>query len=148
MISTISRWLLVVAILAPLLGVVVSCDKEPVPATGARTQRVAPAHPPLPVNEAQPAPPQIVNGEVRQKDRPFYGSTHFMGEVTSVYWYPSGNDAVSTPDLPSTHIKFEYREDDIWLCGDQRSKFDVGQKYNMTVTFEPNADCVTNWKVR
>jgi hypothetical protein len=77
-----------------------------------------------------------------------YGINWFQGTITSVYYYPQGGNDDTTPNGASTHIKFDHREDDIWLCGDQRSKFEVGNRYSMLVTFEANADCVTNWKVK
>jgi len=79
---------------------------------------------------------------------PFYGSTVYEGEVTSVYFYPEGPNG---GEVPQTHIKFNHHEEEpeeIYLCGDARKAFDVGNKYRMIVTFEPNTDCISNWRVK
>jgi hypothetical protein len=94
-----------------------------------------------------PEPPKTPDAAAPHKEHPFYGSTFFDGIVTSVYYYPSGGASDGTPDGQSTHVKFDHREDDLWICGDVRSKFDIGRRTRMTVTFEANADCVTNWKM-
>lgn len=77
-----------------------------------------------------------------------YGSTLFIGTITSVYYYPEGGNQDGTPDNAATHVKFDYRDDDIWLCGDQRSKLEPGERAKMLVTFEPNIECQTNWKLK
>ena len=78
-----------------------------------------------------------------EKEPPYYGSTYWDELLTSVYYYPSGDKG----DAAVTHLKFDHREDDIFLCGDQRKSFTPGTKYKLLVTFEPNQPCVTNWKI-
>lgn len=132
-------------VVVPIL-VMIACAEQPqqtvknrVPALS-EPATAAPA--PAPTSEAQqPAP-------APKKVRPWYGTTHFDGEITSVYWYPEGSSGDDAPDTPSTHIKFQHREDDIWLCGDHRREFEVGRSYSMFVTFEANTDCQTNWKLK
>lgn len=87
--------------------------------------------------------------ETASGDPPFYGFTIYEGEITSVYFYPKGpNDA---PSSPVTHVKFNHHEEtpeELWLCGDHRNQFDVGSKYRLTVSFEPNETCVTNFQIK
>jgi hypothetical protein len=79
-----------------------------------------------------------------QKEPPFFGSTYWDETLTSVYYYP----AQDKDDVSTTHLKFGHREDDIFLCGDQRKSFEPGLRYRLLVTFEPNAPCITNWRVK
>lgn len=101
--------------------------------------------------QEQPKSPPTGNTAPAEKDPDvrFYGSTIYEGEVTSVYWYPQGPDADHT--APQTHIKFNHHEEapeEIWLCGDTRSKLEVGRSYKLLVTFEPKTDCISNWKLK
>lgn len=106
--------------------VVVDSMKSPVP--------VAPREAYDPAKEKPPS------------ERPYYGKTLFEGEITSVYYYPQGLD--EPPTLPSTHVRFNHTDDDIWLCGDQRRKFEVGGQYKLFVTFEANTECQSKWKLQ
>ena len=74
-----------------------------------------------------------------ERESPYFGSTYWDELLTSVYYYP---------DSKATHLKFNHRDDEIWLCGDQRRNFEPGNRYRLTVTFEPNAPCITNWRVK
>lgn len=74
-----------------------------------------------------------------EKEAQYFGSTYWDELLTSVYYYP---------DSKTTHLKFNHREDDIYLCGDQRKNFEPGNRYKLAVTFEPNAPCITNWRVK
>lgn len=98
---------------------------------------------PLPVAPHEPFDPAK---EQPLSERPYYGKTLFEGEITSVYYYPQGLD--EPPTLPSTHVRFNHTDDDIWLCGDQRRKFEVGGQYKLFVTFEANTECQAKWKLQ
>jgi hypothetical protein len=91
--------------------------------------------------------PALAEKEKREEPKkaeepPYYGSTYWEELLTSVYYYPKNGDG----DFAGTHLKFNHREDDLWLCGDQRKSFTPGYKYKLRVTYEPNQPCITNWK--
>ena len=104
------------------------------PSSQAETQE-PPKPPPASTTPAEDTTPK--------EDAPFFGSTYWDELLTSVYYYPK---SVSLPSM--THLKFGHREDDIWLCGDQRKTFEPGNRVRLLATFEPNQPCVTNWKVK
>jgi hypothetical protein len=81
--------------------------------------------------------------EAKKEEPPYYGSTYWDEPLTSAYYYPKDGDK----DFAGTHLKFSHRDDDLWLCGDQRKSFTPGNRYKLRVTFEPNQPCVTNWKI-
>lgn len=150
MISTVSnfleKWLmqkgLIFLMIIPMLFAI-SCADEPQQAQEARPHGF-PAQP-RPQAVTSPADtPTPAKDKEEKKDPPFFGSTYWDETLTSVYYYPS-----TGPDDPAeTHLKFSHREDDIWLCGDQRRGFEPGNRYRLVVTFEPNQPCVTNWKTK
>jgi hypothetical protein len=105
------------------------------------------------VVEKAPEPPKPSPKEQDEApapdDPPFYGSTMYEGIVTSVYYYPKGPN--SQPGQAMTHVKFNHHEEqpeEIWLCGDRRNQFEVGNKYRLRVSFEPNEACITNWTTK
>jgi|SRR5271157_2009955 len=103
---------------------------------GVRNETPPPAPP---KDEAKPPVPEL----------PYYGTTVFEGQVTSVYYYPQGPS--SSPGASQTHIKFDHHEEDpekIYLCGDQRKSFEVAHRYGLIVTFEPNTECASNWRIK
>src|SRR5258708_33406901 len=120
--------MLCLAVAMIIIAIVLGRSSQSQPAQ-AVTNRVPtlPSPPPAPVEEPKkndPAP-----------DPPFYGSTMYEGEVTSVYYYPKGPN--SAPGEAVTHVKFNHHEEDpeqIWLCGDHRNQFDVGSKYHLRVS--------------
>lgn len=99
---------------------------------------VEPPQPSPKQEEAAPAAP-------KERDYPFYGYTFYDNEtLTSVYYYPQGDSG--QPDVPATHLKFNHVETDLWLCGDHRKDFEPGNRYRLSVTFELDSQCSTNWK--
>lgn len=95
-----------------------------------------------------PKAPKEAPAAPEDKERPYYGSGYYNELLTSVYFYPDGGSFQGSPDEPFTHLKFNHREDDLYLCGDQRSKFLPGKQYTLVVSFEPNRECATNWKIQ
>jgi hypothetical protein len=92
--------------------------------------------------QATTAPADNSQQEEQQPEPPYYGSTYWNEVLTSVYFYPKGS---SDHEGAVTHLKFDHREDDLWLCGDQRKSFKPGRRIQLSVTFEANQPCVTNW---
>lgn len=148
MISTTSnRSLLGLWLFVCLTLVMAACTEQQPSKTDAHPNRVPVAvgetvqtvpEPPQPSpkeQEAVPDPPK--------KESPYYGSTYWDELLTSVYFYPKD----SNTDFDGTHLKFNHREDDIWLCGDQRKSFKAGRRIKLTITFEPNQPCATNWQI-
>jgi hypothetical protein len=134
-------------LLIPLLFAV-ACEQAQPSKTDAHPNRVpvavgetvATVEPPAP-----PKPPDPPKEEAKsQRQSPFYGSTFWDELLTSVYYYPKDGDG----DTAMTHLKFNHRDDDIWLCGDQRRSFFPGRRVKLTVTFEPNQPCATNWQAQ
>jgi len=121
-----------------------ACESEPV---STQTKNRVPAMP-APAAAVDPPAPTQPPAPPKPKDRPMYGETFFLGTITSVYYYPNGGNQDGTPDNAATHVKFDYRDDDIWLCGDQRPKLTPGERAKMVVTFEPNTECETNWRLK
>jgi hypothetical protein len=109
-------------------------EQQPAPRNRVPTITQTQTETPTPAPKAEPAP---------EKEPPYYGSTYWDELLTSVYYYPSGDKGT----VAVTHLKFGHREDDIYLCGDQRKSFAPGSKYRLLVTFEPNQPCITNWKI-
>ena len=154
MISTVSnfleKWLmqrgLIFLAIFPML-LLFSCTDQPQQTSGARPNGF-PAQPrreePSASSPADTSTPAPKEEKKEEKEAPFFGSTYWDETLTSVYYYPKQvND-----DMAETHLKFGHREDDIWLCGDQRKNFEPGTRYRLVVTFEPNAPCITNWKLK
>jgi hypothetical protein len=105
------------------------------------------------IKESTPAAP-AAKEEEKKEDSPYYGSTYWDELLTSVYYYPDAGDQLTGPPsfrgsaaIPATHLKFSHREDDVWLCGDQRKSFEPGRRYHLRATFELAQPCVTNWKI-
>src|SRR5579863_9219271 len=96
-----------------------ACNSEPL---SNQTKNRVPTLPTPVAAVDLPAPPTPPPVPPKPKDRPMYGETFFIGTITSVYYYPEGGNQGGTPDNAATHVKFDYRDDDIWLCGDQRPK--------------------------
>jgi len=99
------------------------------------------------VQEEQPKQEQAAP-EPKAEEPPYYGSTYWNELLTSVYYYPTKGGDNNDLAVPSTHLKFGHRDDSIWLCGDQRKTFKPGYLYRLTVTFEPNQPCATNWEIK
>jgi hypothetical protein len=143
--------LVFLAFLVAFGAALTSCDqpaaqppvKNRVPTISTQAEPQEP--PSLPPNTAGTAPAGNTD-EKPQKDAPFYGSTYWDELLTSVYYYPVDPDVKG--DVAETHLKFNHREDDIWLCGDQRRFFEAGNRIKLVVTFEPNQPCATNWKTK
>ena len=139
-----------VAVLAATFALV-GCEDNPQPTVNNKTRIVtAPTtstqaetqEPPKPSPQnARTAPADNSDDDKPRKEAPFFGSTYWDELLTSVYYYPEYSPAM-------THLKFNHREDDIWICGDQRRSFEAGNRYRLLVTFEPNQPCVTNWKIK
>lgn len=123
-----------------------ACNAEPLSNQPTAKNRVATL--PAPAAAVDPPAPTPPPTPPKAKDRPMYGETMFIGTITSVYYYPEGGNQDGTPDNAATHVKFDYRDDDIWLCGDQRPKLAPGERAKMLMTFEPNTDCQTNWRLK
>ena len=97
---------------------------------------------PKPETQEQPKSPPTTTAPADnsdEKEAQYFGSTYWDEILTSVYWYP---------DSKVTHLKFGHREDEIYLCGDHRKDFEPGNRYKLVVTFEPNAPCITNWRIK
>lgn len=116
-----------------------------------RVPTIIPAEVPPPPPPAPAAAPE----PEKKDDSPYYGSTYWDELLTSVYYYPDAGDQLEGPPsfrgskpLPATHLKFNHREDDVWLCGDQRKSFEPGNRYRLLVTFELGQPCITNWKIK
>lgn len=133
-----------------------ACADAPEQPVSVRTRIVTP---PIPALEPPkpPAPTEVDDGKREKKEAPYYGSTYWDELLTSVYYYPDALDQLEPPTfksnefgltVPATHLKFNHRDDDVWLCGDQRKSFMPGHIYELTVTFEANQPCVTNWKIK
>ena len=158
MTSTISKPVLygVLAWVTLAAGMMIGCNDDDRIVTRGDLKTAKQNYPPTSTQaepQEQPKSPPTGNTAPAEttsaKQVPFYGSTIYEGEVTSVYWYPQGPDADHT--LPQTHVKFNHHEEapeEIWLCGDTRSKIEVGRSYKLFVTFEPNTDCISNWKLK
>jgi hypothetical protein len=94
----------------------------------------------------------IEESKPKIESKPFTGHSYYEGVITSVYFYPSGQDAVDLGggeivdiDVPVTHIKFDYNDSrDIWLCGDQRSHIKLGSFQTLIMSFE--SPCVSKWR--
>jgi hypothetical protein len=142
----IRRWANLLYLL-PVIVALIACAEQPqqpaaktriVTTTSSQAETQEPPKPP----PARTAPAD--QNEEEEKPAPFYGSTYWDEVLTSVYYYPksAGND------VAKTHLKFNHREDDIWLCGDQRKFFTVGERTRLTITFELDQPCATNWQNR
>jgi hypothetical protein len=136
---TLLDWFFVAAKSSLLLyaAILIGCNVAPPPGPVAKNRVptiTAPAEPP-------PTAPAAV--EPKKEEPPYYGSTYWDELLTSAYYYPKDGDK----DFAGTHLKFNHREDDLWLCGDQRKSFTPGTKYRLRVTYEPNQPCITNWKI-
>jgi hypothetical protein len=142
----IRRWANLLYLL-PVIVALIACEQQQQPSTvrtriATNSTQAEPQEPPKPPPASQ-VPAEKSDDEAK-KEPPFYGSTYWDELLTSVYYYPKNGDG----DFAGTHLKFNHREDDIWLCGDQRKSFEPGNRYRLTVTFEPNAPCITNWRVK
>jgi hypothetical protein len=136
---------LTMIVLTLIVGCLQGCAQpEAQPAT--KTRIVTPTSSQAETQESpKPSPAgNTAPAEEPEKKAPFYGTTYWDELLTSVYYYPksAGND------VAKTHLKFNHREDDIWLCGDQRKFFTVGERTRLTITFELDQDCATNWQNR
>jgi hypothetical protein len=146
-ITSENRRLLGLWVFVALTLVLWGCTAEQPSKTDAHPNRVpvaAVTEQPVP-EPPQPSPKQE-EAAPAPDDPPFYGSTMYEGEITSVYYYPKGPN--SQPGVAQTHVKFNHHEEapeEIWLCGDHRRELEVGLKYRLKVTFEPNEACITNW---
>jgi hypothetical protein len=130
---------------------VIACNEAPQPApvktrVPTLSTQAEPQVPPSPPPDTAGTAP--AGSSEPKKEVSFYGSTIYEGEITSVYFYPQGPDG---NEVGQTHIKFNHHEEqseEIYICGDVRSKIEVGGKYRMLVTFEPNMDCISNWRFK
>ena len=145
------------AILIPLyalalvlfLCALTGCEENPQPTVNNKTRIVtAPTTSSQAETQESPKPPPASTAPAEesdpQREPPYFGSTYFDELLTSVYYYPGETKG----DAPMTHLKFSHREDLVYLCGDQRKSFEPGNRIRLMVTFEPNAPCITNWKVK
>jgi hypothetical protein len=124
----------IVAVCLISTSIVVSRMALPPPEVKNQRSRV----PTMPAEANKPEPAPVPPPEKPDKEEEaFFGSTYWDELLTSVYWYPESK---------MTHLNFNHRDDDIWLCDDQRRNFDPGKRYKLSVTFEPNQPCATNWK--
>ena len=142
----IARWANLLYLL-PVIVALIACEQQQQQPTvktriATTSTQAEPQEPPKPPPASQ-VPAEKSDYEAK-KEPPFYGSTFWDELLTSVYYYPKNGEG----DFAGTHLKFNHREDDIWLCGDQRKSFEPGNRYRLTVTFEPNAPCITNWRVK
>jgi len=136
-------WVNLLYLLPAIVAVALIACAPPTPVTKTRIVAAQAEEQPKP----SPAPAE------KTKEAPYYGKTYWDELLTSVYYYPENGLTIDAGTVigaavPATHLKFDHREDDIWLCGDQRKSFEPGNKYKLTVTFEPNQPCVSNWKVK
>jgi hypothetical protein len=146
---TLLDWFFVAAKSSLLLyaAILIGCNVTPPPGPVAKN-RV-----PTVTTRAETTPPAPVEiDDYGKKDEPkaeppYYGSTYWDELLTSVYYYPTKGGDNNDLAVPSTHLKFDHRDDSIWLCGDQRKSFTPGTKYRLRVTYEPNQPCVSNWKI-
>jgi len=120
----------------------VACDQPTQPSQPSVRNRV----PTVAQTDAPPAAP-LSTDVLKKEEPPYYGSTYWEELLTSVYYYPAQGGDNGDLTVPSTHLKFNHRDDALWLCGDQRKIFEPGRTYRLLVTFEPNQPCVTNWKI-
>lgn len=140
----IRRWVNLLYLL-PILVCLVACQQAQQPPQPTAAQQEAKLRTEIASLNQQVSKLEARTGST--KENPYFGSTYWDELLTSVYYYPAVvNDSTNSPAM--THLKFDHREDDIWLCGDQRKAFSPGEKYRLLVTFEPNQPCVTNWQVK
>jgi len=127
------------ALLVATVGIAVGCEDDKIVTQKDLKTRIATTE-----TQAAPKPSPRDEEPPAKREAQYYGSTYWDELLTSVYFYPStGKD-----DAAMTHLKFNHREDDIWLCGALRRSFVAGERYRLLVTFEPNQPCVTNWKTK
>ena len=149
MTSTTFKVVFIAAFLGLLACIVVGCAADQPSKTDAHPNRVPVAvgetvqAVPDPPQQPSPKEPDAAAPAPPKRESPFYGSTYWDELLTSVYFYPKDGDG----EYDATHLKFSHREDDIWLCGDQRRAFKPGHRIKLTVTFEPNRGCQTNWQI-
>lgn len=148
----IRRWSNLLFLLPALMAIfMISCEEDKVVTHGEldaalKAQKTSTQAEP----QEQPKSPPTGNtapadkSDEPKREAPYFGSTYWDELLTSVYYYPS----TGANDPAMTHLKFNHRDDEIWLCGDQRKSFEPGNRYRLTVTFEPNAPCITNWRVK
>jgi hypothetical protein len=141
----IARWANLLYLL-PVIVALIACEQQQQQPTvktriATTSTQAEPQEPPKPP-PASPVPAEK-SDEDKKEEPPYFGSTYWDELLTSVYYYPK---SVSLPSM--THLKFNHREDDLYLCGDLRKNFEPGNRYRLTVTFEPNAPCITNWRVK
>lgn len=158
MTSTTSKWsvfifwyhMALAVLFVASVGCIVGCDapQSTVKTDGGLSHRTVspqaePQEPPKPSPASTSAPAEDQKDE---KETPYYGSTYWDELLTSVYYYPE-NGGKDNAAVPATHLKFNHREDDVWVCGDQRKSFKPGHRVRLTVTFEANQPCATNWQI-
>lgn len=135
---------LTMIVLALVVGCLQGCaEPQQAPATKTRIITTSPQAEPQEQPKSPPTATAPADKSDDDKELPYFGSTYWEEQLTSVYYYPK---SVSLP--AQTHLKFNHREDDLYLCGDQRRFFEPGNRYKLLVTFEPNAPCITNWRVK
>lgn len=150
----ICRWTNLLYLL-PVIVALIACGQQP--QTTTERHHGFPAQPREQATTSTQAEPQeqpkspptgktapADNSDEDKKESPYFGSTYWDELLTSVYYYPAQTNA----EVSVTHLKFGHREDDIYLCGDQRKNFEPGARVKLLVTFEPNAPCITNWKIK